>query len=414
MIRNTTAIQQKNGADFVWLGLSGALFMGILASKFLISLSLIFFLLAGVATRFLLPKWADAAAFFADKVYISVMAIFLLLVLGAAWQAGEWSELSLRLRIGLPFLVLPLAWAWQARISREVIVLILQFFVLLMLGFALWVLGYYFWHYAEMQLLLQRSGAVPVPSGDHIRFSLLLVLAVGVSFWLSAQLGAWKIFWRALAVFFIVSLHILSVRSGLLALYLSALVFLARYIILYRRYVLGAAGLAMLFLLPLMAYWYVPSFRTKIQLTIHNIQLAQTEQIGDYSDTQRMLSYRIAWRVWKENPILGTGLGNLRPRIEAIYEAEYPQQKFMFPHNQFLTYLAAMGVVGLLAFLLLALFPFFYRRAYREPLVLLFYVVMFSSFLTENTLLISIGTTIYVYFLLLFVSLARRNMKYEI
>lgn len=388
----------------LWIFLSVALFFGLLVSKFLISISVIGFLVWGLI-EYLVFKGPSRLR--SDAAYFSVIGVFLLLLVGAIWRAEDYGELWLRVRIGLPFLALPLGWACLPLPSEFALRWILRSFVFIMLAFGLGVLGNYILRYEEMQGILASSGAVPVPSGDHIRFSLMLVLGVVASIWLSGKERAWA--WRLAALVLAILLHVFSVRSGLLGLYLLAAVFALRHMLVHRRYVLGLSALALVLLLPVAAYQFVPSFRTKIDLTVHNIQLMQAGQVGQYSDTQRLLSYKIAWGIYKEYPILGIGLANLNNEMERIYKESYPEQKPIFPHNQFLTYLTAMGIVGLLAFLLLSLFPFFYRRAYRDPMVLSFFVVLFSSFLTENTLLISIGTVIYVYFLMLFLAIQRIN-----
>lgn len=398
MIEKIKLTFNQKTATILWPLLVAAMLFGLLLSKFLISLSVIGFFIWGLSER---VRGGGVAVWRRDKFYLSLILIFGLLLWGGLWRAADFGELRLRLQIGLPFLALPLAWSWLPPISENLKMQLFAFFVGLMLAFGLGVMGYYFWHYEAMQLLLQRSGAVPVPSGDHIRFSLMLVLAVAAAVWL-ASADKYKVFALIAAFLLLVILHILSVRSGLLGLYLLAFVFAVRYIFVQRRYFVGLSALALIFALPLAAYQYVPSFRSKIQLTIYNIQLMQTEQVGDYSDTQRLLSYKIAWQIYLDNPILGVGLANLDGEMKRVYAEKYPAQKPMFPHNQFLTYLTAMGALGLLAFLGLAFWPLFYRRAYREPLILAFFVVLFSSFLTENTLLISIGTNIYVFFLLFF------------
>lgn len=402
MIEKIKSTVNQKTATILWSLLVPAMLFGLLLSKFLISLSVIGFFIWGLSER---VRGRGVGEWRRDKLYLSLVLIFGLLLWGGFWRAADFSELRLRLQIGLPFLALPLAWSWLPPIAEKLKTQLLAFFVVLMLAFGLGVVGYYFWHYEAMQLLLQRSGAVPVPSGDHIRFSLLLVLAVAVAVSLAAnskQAKIYRILALIAAVLLSMILHILSVRSGLLGLYLLAVVFAVRYIFVQRRYFIGLSALALIFALPMMAYQYMPSFRTKIQLTIHNIQLMQTEQVGDYSDTQRLLSYKIAWQIYLDKPILGVGLANLDGEMKRVYAEKYPAQKPMFPHNQFLTYLTAMGLLGLLVFLGLAFWPLFYRRAYREPLILAFFVVLLSSFLTENTLLISIGTNIYVFFLLFF------------
>jgi len=332
-----------------------------------------------------------------------LIGVFLLFVASSLWRADDLRELGERLRIGLPFLALPLAWsmlpAWQNWEKTAVAAFAAAFFCLN----AAIALGYYATHYEAMQARITFSGAMWVPSGDHIRFSLMLVLAFFCAVWLMHQYRSRLA--ASAAFFLLVSLHLLAVRSGLLALYASLFVAALWYIFTQRRFLLGAAMLLAVAAAPVAAYYALPSFRTKINLTIYNVQLMQQGEIGNYADTNRLLSYKIAWQIFRENPLLGVGMGNVRQQVQDIYTRDYPAQPFLFPHNQILSYLVGMGIVGTGIFLLLFLLPLFVRGGLRSLPLLATYTALFASFLFENTLFISIGTCMSLFFILFFRSI---------
>jgi O-antigen ligase len=268
--------------------------------------------------------------------------------------------------------------------------------------------------YERINESLTRSKAIPCPQADHIRFSLLLSLAFFATLHLWRQLQwsfrpTWGKIYAFLAVWLVLGLHILSVRSGLLALYLGSVAWLGLWIVETKRWTLGLSLILVVLSLPFLAYFGVESFRAKIDLSLYNLQLYQQGTIGEYSDTQRFLSYKIALQLAAEKPWLGWGMGDVWAAQQAVYRQDYPGQNPMFPHNQFLSILVGTGVLGLLAFVGAWLWPLW--RAWRQPLVLSFFVVMGSSFLTENTLFITIGVNIYVFFGLLFYAQPKEEIK---
>ncbi len=384
------------GIQKLRVGICLLLLIALLYSKFLLSLSVIAFLLLGAYHRFV--QKGEAAGMGADLW--AFIGVFVLFLLSSVWRAEDATELTVRLRISLPFLALPLAWGWLPRWESGERLAVAAFAAAFFALNALGVLLYYFLNYAEMQARIVVSGAVPVPGGDHIRFSLMLVFALICAAWLALQ---YRSRLAGLAAFFLlIALHILAVRSGLLALYAALFVSSIWYILTQKRYLLGGGLLLLLCAAPSAAYYALPSFRTKIALSIHNYQLMQRGEIGNYADTNRFLSYKIAWQVFSESPILGVGMGNIRPKIAAIYARDYPAQPFLMPHNQILSYLVGMGIVGTSLFLLLFFAPLFLRRGLRSLPLLAAYTLVASSFLSENTLFISVGTCLCLFFLLFF------------
>lgn len=390
----------------IFLLLSTALFIGLLASRFLISVSVIGFLILGLAQlqsrEAVQSAWQNLRS---NRALLATLGIFALTLLSGI-GTNDFKEYSTRVQVLLPFAVMPLGFACFSALTDRQYKTIWAIFIYISTLFSVGVFINYLLDYEAIQESLNHSKAVPTPMNDHIRFSLLLCLGALMAGWLWVERFYIKFRWEralmgGLSVWLIVMLHLLSVRSGLLALYGCGAVLCLRWMLLKRRYILGLAGLVGILATPFAAYQFVPSFRAKIDLTIKNIQLIEQGEVGDFSDTQRLLSYKIAWRVAKDNLWLGVGMGNLRGRLEEIYTNEYPNNRFMFPHNQFLTYLTGTGIVGLSIFLFLFFVPLFYRRAYRSFGMLMFYTLIFSSFLTENTLLISVGVTLHAYFLLL-------------
>lgn len=376
--------------------------LGLFLSKFLLSVSMLGLLLLAISQPKLGWEWRK---FRQQPQFWMLMGFFLIVALSGlnTTDTGRWLA---RLRVALPFLILPFAFARLPKLSRRAYLGIYALLVIAALGAGLASFSFYVWDYAAIQESLTHSKAIPTLSGDHIRTSLLLAFAALMAFYLYQERYQWRWEWEPkayllLSLILVLFVHILAVRSGLLALYASIVVSILRFIILQKRYILGSFLLLLLLSAPVVAYYAVPSFQAKIDLTVYNYELYQRDSIGEFSDTQRMVSYELGLKVGNQQPLLGVGLGDLQAEQEEMYEQYYPQQKVLLPHNLFLTLYAGAGFLGLSGFLWIFFFPLVYQKNYQHYPLLVSSTVLFSSFISENTLLIAIGTAFYLLFTLL-------------
>ncbi|MFI5205486.1 MAG: O-antigen ligase family protein, partial [Candidatus Paceibacterales bacterium] len=148
-------------------------------------------------------------------------------------------------------------------------------------------------------------------------------------------------------------------------------------------------------------------FQNKLHYMDYDLFEYRHGTINDHSDAMRLLSMKIGLEIWKSNPILGVGSGDLENATNALYETKYTDISVAnrrTPHNQFIWVLASTGIVGLVFFLLAFFYPFIVMRHYKYlPLVIL-YIIIFSSFFSEVTLEEQMGTAFYLIFLLLFLN----------
>jgi O-antigen ligase len=298
---------------------------------------------------------------------------------------------------------LPLAFGLLPTFSKRQYQHLLALFFGAMTIACLGVLSNYALHRAEMLDMLQRSQAIPTPNGEHIRFSLMINIALLAGVYLVEKGYYWKHRaerWLQVGsvLFLMVALHVLTVRIGLLVFYVNTLLLLLIILLQRRRFKTLILLLLLVLPMPYLAYKFVPSIQTKFNLTRYNWQLYQAGKIGEYSDTRRLLSYKIGWQVAQTAPYWGVGIADLRAEQAAIYERDYPEQPPMYPHNLLLTLLAGTGFVGLLWFLVCFGFPMWYYRRQLEWIFVLVHSVIFLSFITENTLLSTIGVMLYAFF----------------
>src|SRR5262249_46445312 len=154
------------------------------------------------------------------------------------------------------------------------------------------VLGNYYIHYAAINHSMETGGAIPMPY-SHIRYTLILAFAFFFTVYLLEMKelqfssgGKW-IIW-SVAAFVFLRVHILSVRSGLLGLYLGIFYLVIREIIKRKRFLIGAGILITLIALPFLANRYVPSFHHKMEYMHYDLEQYNKGIINEYSDAMRI------------------------------------------------------------------------------------------------------------------------------
>lgn len=363
------------------------------------------------------PAWVLAAAFrqfFREKELLALSLLFWWPVVSGLWSddLAFWLE---RVRVRVPFFVVPFAFAnlpaLGARRLNGVLVFLVGLLVLTCVGIGI----NYLLHFQEIMLGMEQGRAIPVPR-NHIRFNLILAVGTLAAGGLAVQKfqlrWAWerRTMWAA-AAFLFAFIHILSVRSGLAALYAALFFTLVWFVVSTRRWLVGAAMLVGLLAVPFVAVKTLPSVAQKVAYMRWDWAQYSGSAGGLYSDSGRMVSLRGGWDLVQKHPLLGVGTGDLPTEMQRFVDANFPQysRDVKLPHNQFLYILAATGAVGL-AVSLWAFGGLFYRQIYRRAYLLAsFQVVVFVSFLVEYTIETAIGVAFYLFFQLWFMKMAQTS-----
>ncbi|MFK7810179.1 MAG: O-antigen ligase family protein [Saprospiraceae bacterium] len=387
----------------------------IVTSPFLLTLSMIALLLLSFVS---FPKEGNGkfelntTAFqritnYQQHLSLLVISLFFGIVLFSGWQTvGNYDYLLERLRIKLPFLILPIAFLGLPKFTSRYINHLLYFLLLFMTLMSIGIGIYYFLHFSEVQHGLSRGHAMPTPR-NHIRHSLLTAISILGGLHLIMQKYCWKSekekrLIKFLTFFFFFFIHVLSVKSGLVCLYFSLGVLLLRYIYVSRKYVLGAGLLLGLLLIPFIAYHSIPSLKQKIGYMFYDLAQHQKGEGAIYADSGRIISFKAGVELFKRNPVFGVGVGNFRREVNELYAEQYPDYvQALMPHNQFLFVLASTGLFGLGLFLVAFFLPLFYKKAYRNFFFLGFYMLSLMAFLLEHTIENAAGVATFSFFVIL-------------
>ena len=350
-----------------------------------------------------------------NKAFLVITLLFFSVAISFFWSDDTvyWSE---RLRIRLPFLVLPIAFAWLPKMERKNYFFCFYFLLLLLSIVTIGVLINYALDFAHINETLLHGKNIPVPM-NHIRFSLLLAFSILNGIILYHANFYFKYKWEQklilfCTIFLFISIHILTVRSGLACLYIAIAILGLRYIVLSKRYILLGALFGFLFMIPCFAYYFIPSVQNKVDYGLYDLEQFRAGKGSNYSDSERIGSIMAGLKVGNDNPILGCGYGDLNKEVNIAYREVFPQEKEpKIPHNQYVMIYAGLGIVGLCLFFYTIFYPIFYQRNYKESIFLGLNIILICSFLTEATLETQAGVALYCLFLCMGISVEKTEDK---
>lgn len=132
---------------------------------------------------------------------------------------------------------------------------------------------------------------------------------------------------------------------------------------------------------------------------------------GDPSDRSipmRLAFWSASWNLIKTNPLIGAGTGDMPRTYYQYYESiQSPldeEWRTLHAHNQLLTITVQFGIIGLVLFLLMVVYPGIRERKFRDYFFFVFFLITSISFLNEDTLETQQGVSFFCFFatLLLF------------
>ncbi len=350
-------------------------------------------------------------AWFEQKPLWLISLLWLIPFISGAWSADEafWLE---RVRVRLPFVVLPWVFANLPPLSRHEQGKILSLLVYCMVLLGIGVAAHYALHKEAILYGIEHGKPIPVPR-HHIRFSLMVATAILVGGWLWKENFRWRYAWErtllSMAVIFLIGfIHFLSVRSGLAALYAGMLFLLAFWTWRTRRWKAALIALIGAALVATFTFWAFPSMQEKWEYTLYDWKQYSKHEGANYSDSERWISLHAGWILWRRHPWVGVGAGDLPEQIKQVVAEYFPEHihTFKLPHNQFLYLLASTGLVGLLCSLI-AWSGLLWSASKQEWLFWAFQTMFFVSCLVEYTIETSTGVAWSLFYSLWFWSLDR-------
>ncbi len=135
-----------------------------------------------------------------------------------------------------------------------------------------------------------------------------------------------------------------------------------------------------------------------------------------HSLTQRLEYWQTGLTIIASAPFTGVGTGDLQQAFDKQYEqngSKLSMEWRLRAHNQYISIAAAFGILGILLFLTMLIWPIPYAAKIRDHLYLAFLATALLSMLSEDTLETQAGVTFFVFFsgLFLFVHPLNRYVR---
>jgi O-antigen ligase len=341
-------------------------------------------------------------AFMKDKAFSGLFLVFVAVLLSGI-NSEDHQQWLLQIKLKLPFIFLPFAfYIFRPWIDQKFHRWIHFAFITTALLSTFHVIGMFLIDKEAITASIGKGKSFPTPL-DHIHYSIMLAYAVVsaaiFAIFESNKTHKWVLFLLSAYVFGF--LHFLSVRTGLALSYAGLGLTLIWYVFTNKNYLLGLGIAAFLFAIPFIAFKTIEPFKKKINYMFWDIAQYKKGKGNNYSDSERIMSYQISLRLITESPLIGHGIGDLRPIMTERHKDMYgPKDKYIYPHNQYLYILTCLGILGALVFFYGLFSPLIYAN-HRNVFLVLLFALMLISFLVENTIQRAVITGFFLFFILL-------------
>lgn len=384
----------------------GAMFTGLLVSRAVLSMALILFVINGAAAG-----KEKVKTIFNDRLYISMLLLFIVPLVTGLWSSDmkSWWHAT---EVKLPLVLLPVGFAALPAIKKEHYDRLSRLFVLLMLGGTFWSMWQYISNSDTIADSYLRAKVIPTPfDRNHIYFSFTLAVAVLVLYKLFSQTmdRKWKIIYTVTFIWFVVYLHILAAKTGLLFLYITLAVLIIKTILQNikskkgRNKITALAVLVLLIAAPFAAYKFSPTFKNRIDYIRYDYSYySKGNYIEGLSDGNRVLSVKAGLSVFADNIFTGVGFGDVKQKTNEWYNVHHPQMKEyerMLPSSEWLLYACAGGILAAGMFITALVLLFFYKLMMMDTVWWIFITICSLFFLYEVSLEGQFGVFVFVFFL---------------
>jgi O-antigen ligase len=334
---------------------------------------------------------------------LSLSGVFLFLFLPQSDNISYgWNRIELRGAL----LALCIAFASMKELTKKQFLCLMILYVLLSVSFVTYVLYGYILDFETINQRYLHAQVMPTPL-NHVRFSLMVAMAAYISYIIVYHefiKEKWATILMVFATLYLITfLHIYAVRSGLLAIYVLLIFEVLRMWILQKNrwpmfLLIGVSSITLFTSIALF-----PTLTNKIKDTRADIITYQNKTYPNYSSlTTRLISFDAAIHQFKEHPLVGCGIGDIKDASDAYFRKNYPTiDTPILPHNQFLFFLAATGIIGLCIFVATFYAPLWFVKARQNKLLLAQYLILGVAFMTEPMLETQLGMAFSIIFILI-------------
>lgn len=323
-----------------------------------------------------------------NPAYLAVATLFFVCVLSGvnSQNTANWMH---HLTIKIPFLAFPMIFLNRPKVSaieyRNLYLCLITISLISAVGVSI----NYALNYEVINLAIGSGHTIPTPT-HHTRYSIMVAVAVLATIVLNISdfklTSRFKKIISIVGIILFLFLHLLAIRSGLLAMYVGTFILGVTYLVRSKKTLLLLVFILGIISIPFIAYNTITSFYNKVHYTMHDLKMNKEGKGENYSDSERMLSIKTGLGLIKQSPILGTGIGDLEEEVKEIYLDEYNKTIVKLPHNQFVLSTAGMGILLGCIYTFCFIIPLLYRKNYNDMFLLSFFIAMTLLCLVEKPL----------------------------
>lgn len=368
-------------------------------SRALLSASVILFLSLTILHKNILLQLKK---FLKTPLLISISLLIFIPLISGLWSEdhGEWINV---VKIKLPFLFLPLAFAGDWKLSDKQWKDIAYIFISLILISCSWSFWQYFSDIKAINESYLKAKTIPtLLYNDHVRFSWLVCIAVMVNVYLIYASNKKKesLLLIIPLAFMVIYLHILAARTGLISLYFFFFCFFIFLLFQKKKYsiflliTIAAAAWA--------SWQFFPTLQNRFRYVRYDLSLAKDGITPGTSDANRLISLKAGWLILQHNPF-GVGAGDVRNEANKWYDKNFPDittTDKLYPSSEWMVYGDMAGWPAVLLFTFAIGFPLFVKMERHHFFWIMLIVVSIIVCLLETTLETQFGVFIYCFTIL--------------
>jgi len=167
-------------------------------------------------------------------------------------------------------------------------------------------------------------------------------------------------------------------------------------------------------------YMHSPGLKTRLLKMIMGYEVyKQTDNPSGSSIMQRYEYMRASFKIIKDNFFFGVGTGDLENSFYEEFTVMNSALEYQYryhSHNQYLGIFVALGLLGVLVFIIGLVYPAIVLSGFKDYYFSIFFVIMIISMLSDDTIETQAGVTLFAFFysLLLFGRKKGENMPASI
>ena len=148
--------------------------------------------------------------------------------------------------------------------------------------------------------------------------------------------------------------------------------------------------------------WKHPGLRARLSATLFEYNLYRRYNNPNGGSLSQRIEYtRASFHIIRQHPWFGVGTGDVPQAFDRAYDEIHSplNDEFRFrAHNQYLAVAVAFGIVGLVFFLFVMLYPWCASRKNHTYLYMVFLCIMLLSMFPEDTLETQAGAMLFAFF----------------